>query len=124
MDSYANGGIGYDANRGIMCSSDELLCMVGANSPLCGSCDDGFIFSSAERICVPCGISNERAFTVFGACAAVTLFGLVLHIWVRRIGKLPAFIEKSWVWGVLKQIDDGALRVAWSNYQVSQLSFM
>jgi hypothetical protein len=101
-----------------VCSTDKLLCMEGARSPLCGSCDDGYIYSSAERVCLTCDVSQARAFAV-AAVAVAALIALSLFLWVRKVGKLPSCMEDSWAWGVLKQVDGGALKVVWSNYQVT-----
>jgi hypothetical protein len=109
----------YTSHEGA-CNSDSLLCSHGARGPLCGSCDDGFIYSSAERVCVACGVSQTRVLVAVGVVLFVAFFAVGLRSSAHHFRQLSLskWAESSWVLGTLRQIDSGALRVAWSNYQV------
>jgi hypothetical protein len=110
---------GGSAHAQARCDSDKLLCMPGANGALCGSCDRGFIYSSAERVCIACDVSQLRVLVVLGTCAGCALVALAVFAHIRTGGDVPQWLRKLWLWGVLRQVDGGALRVAWANYQVS-----
>lgn len=110
-------------DKGLQCSSDILLCMEGAEGALCGACAESYIYSSAERVCIKCSSSQDRALIALGVLASLGLLALVAVVRVRNVGKLPQWAEQSQLWGVLKQVDSGALKVAWSNYQVRCCSY-
>jgi hypothetical protein len=112
--SYS-GNVGYEKGR---CNADELLCVPGANGPLCGSCKDGFIYSSADRTCIACKASMARVIVALGTLACVALLVALTFVRARPSRALAEFMKTFWLWGILRQVDGGALRVAWSNYQV------
>jgi hypothetical protein len=99
--------------------SDNLLCKKGSRGALCSSCENAFIFSSAQRVCVACDESQNRVVAVFGAIAGAAIMcgGLYLSGAFQRL--LP-WLTRFQVAGVLRQVDSGALRVVWANYQIVQ----
>jgi hypothetical protein len=107
-----------------VCNSDELMCMAGSGGPLCGSCTDGFVYSSAGRVCAEC--DTQRRAVVLGGCGGIGIVAIAVYAGARhfRRGKLLKWVAGSWVLGIAKQVDSSALRVAWSNYQVKSLTFM
>lgn len=109
-----------DENNVEACNSDTLLCTKGSRGALCGSCETNYVFSSADRICISCSVSQGRAVLVLSVTASLVFLCLVLAAWMRRYGIITKFVQKTPLWGVLKQVDNGALRVAWSNYQIVQ----
>jgi hypothetical protein len=111
MDTYSDDG------SGSVCDSDNLLCKEGSRGALCGSCEDAFIYSSAERVCVACDESQTRTLIFVGttAGAALVVGGLFFSGALQR---MPRWVSNSQVAGAFRQIDSGALRVAWANYQV------
>jgi hypothetical protein len=110
--------LGENGDEGIACSPDILMCSDGARSPLCGSCEEGFIYSSSKRVCTACAASQLRAGVITGVCAVLTLLTILIVWWVRRHRELPSWLAKCSLWGIFKHVDGGALKVAWSNYQV------
>jgi hypothetical protein len=120
MAAYSDGSINDD-DDGSACNSDNLLCREGSSGALCSSCDENNIYSSAERVCVACDASQTHVLAI--ACAfvgaAIALGGLYFSGTFRR---LPKWVLRSPViqvlQQVLRQVDSGALRVVWANYQV------
>jgi len=110
--------VGGDDNS--LCNSDKLLCKEGSRGTLCGSCDDTFFFSSAERVCLSCSASYERNVVFFTTTGVITLLLGCLFILSRYMFVIPSCVERSWVCGLLRQVDSGDLRVAWANYQIIQ----
>jgi hypothetical protein len=106
-----------DADNHI-CNPDKLLCVDGANSVLCGSCDAEFIYSSAERVCVSCGVATVRSMVAVG-CALFVSVGIAAMYLSGAHRRIPAGARKSRVVQFLAQVDSGALRVMWANFQVS-----
>lgn len=133
LNSGTNGGSGaqdlggcweidaYGGNQGdnSSCSSDALMCLKGNRGPLCSSCDETWTYSSAERVCIECTASHQRAYTVFGLGAGVVVLLISLHF-TGLLKKMPDYVRKSSLLGTVREIDPGAFRVLWSNYQVRQ----
>jgi hypothetical protein len=116
MAAYTNG----DGTSGSSCNSDRLLCKDGSHGALCGSCDNGFIYSSAERVCVACAASIDRVLALVGAAVGAALVGGAVYFSGAH-HRLPACSALSWVMDIAREVDSGALRVAWANYQVNLL---
>jgi hypothetical protein len=112
------GGGGGGGGRRTDCTSDALLCKEGSCGALCSSCENTFIYLSAERVCVACKESQVQALAV----AIIVFVGAFVTAGLHFSGalyRLPAWVSRSKLFGVLRQVDSGALRVAWANYQVS-----
>jgi len=96
------------------CNSDSLQCAKGSHGALCGSCKDGYIFSSTEQNCIRCGEAwiNVIPMLIF------LMLGIVFVYLVRtdRI-TFGNCASDSWL-GMLRRIDSGLMRVVWSNYQI------
>jgi hypothetical protein len=75
------------------------------------------MYSSLSRVCEPCGRSEYLLFVLLGTMVALVAARLVLR---RKHHRMPAWLARSRVVGVMRQIDSGALRVAWANYQIVQ----
>lgn len=86
----------------------------GSGGVLCGSCLDGFTYSSASLQCVECGSAAGTPVVVvviFAAILAVGLlylYGVTVPTWMLR---LPPF-------NILKHLDSGMLKVLWATMQV------
>ena len=99
------------------CSARKLLCVTGAKGPLCGSCVQGFVYSSSQRTCIECGESWIFAGSLLGAGLAVGCF--VLGLYMGRL-TLPAFLENSVFAAILRDVDSGTFRVVFNAYQLIQ----
>jgi hypothetical protein len=117
--AYSDGSIDDDDDDSA-CNSDKLLCKEGARGALCGSCEEAYIYSSAERVCVACDESQALVLVLGGIAAGVALVAAGLY-YSGALQRLPGWVARSQVLGVLRQIDSGAIRVAWANYQVYYL---
>jgi hypothetical protein len=100
------------------CSAPTLLCSEGNRGPLCSSCEPLWTYSSAERICIKCSTSLER--TLLMLCVGVFVLSVLgfLHT-SAKLEHVPSWILNSTVVGSLRQIDHGAFRVIFSNFQAS-----
>jgi hypothetical protein len=99
------------------CDPNTLMCFPGSNSPLCGSCDEEFIYSSAERVCVACGEAQTRSVAiVFAALGVVVVAAAMFFSGAYR--HFSEWVVCSTLTQIAGQVDSGALRVAWANYQV------
>ena len=107
----------YSPGSNLTCNADELLCTTGAAGPLCGSCVEGYSYSSSTLTCIECNDAGFHAALVIGAC--LVLGALALALFAGRL-KVPAWLSRSWPVQTLRQIDGGALRVCWATYQVAQ----
>ena len=98
------------------CDSDKLLCAPGSRGPLCGSCEDGYTYTAALSRCAPCESSDYTVpISVIGGVFLVGAVFLVAH----KLGyELPTRVLKYPPFTVLKHVDRGKLKVAYSTYQV------
>jgi len=122
-DIAAYSAEGFDDDDGSACASDNLLCKKGARGALCGSCEETYIYSSAERVCIACDKSHVFALVLGGTAAGVALAAGSLY-YSGALQRLPGWVAGSPVVGVMRQIDSGAIRVAWANYQVLSFQFI
>jgi hypothetical protein len=99
------------------CDPGELLCTDGAAGPLCGSCLDGFTYSSSERQCAACDVAWLSAGVLLGALLAAGC--IVLALRSGRV-RLPGCLERSWLVGAMRSVDSGTTRVVWGTYQIVQ----
>ena len=101
------------------CDGDDLLCSDGAKGPLCGACDDGYLYSLTKRVCVECG-SYGRPAIAFLAVLAFLLAFAVAYI----EGLLPEGLELVIDWllwtffAPLQMVDSGTTRIIWSTLQI------
>jgi len=100
----------YESN---VCDSDNLLCIEGSRGALCGSCDNAYIYSSVDRICVACDVSLTRLTFIVGTATGLALAAVGLHF-SGALEHMPTLLVGFGV------VDSGALRVAWANYQIIQ----
>jgi len=108
------------------CTDYELMCAPGSVGPLCGSCFEGFAFSSSARLCLSC----EHAQT-FLPLLVLGLF--LLAIAILRLAHLKS-TERSWhatmcrrllgsgsgaeLKNPFRHLDRGMLKVAWATLQI------
>ena len=91
-----------------------------SGGPLCGKCIDGYVYSSAQKICILCSSSWIFAAIIF-AFAFVTL-AVWTAFYTGRL-QLPAAMQRSWIVGVILNTGSGEFRVLWSTYQIVQVYF-
>ena len=103
--------------EGGACNANALLCRYGSAGPLCSTCMDNFIYSSAEKMCIECNASRTFAVVI----CSLGLAGLALYaaIYTGRL-LVPVFVQRWWLVGMFRQIDSGTFRVLWSSYQIIQ----
>jgi hypothetical protein len=104
----------YEENSAV-CRASALLCMPGSTGPLCGSCEYGYVYSTTSQTCSLCATSAVKAITKVGAM--LMLVGVAMSTYAGWL-KFPEFVRRSWIVGVISQLDNGAIRVIWSNYQI------
>lgn len=98
------------------CGLDELLCASGSHGALCGSCSNGFSYSSSEKKCKSCNNSNMAP--VFVLIALVLFACLVALLLPRGYTPSKVLFFSQWLQGSTKCLPPGTFRVLWSNYQV------
>ena len=98
----------------------SLICALGASSPLCGSCDEGFSYAPISQTCISCDESSARAQDVLISLAISAAFIAGAVIVARRISSIRQCIDRI-IQAALK-IDrlsvSGALRVLYCSYQI------
>jgi hypothetical protein len=92
-----------------VCDADALLCTEGAIGPLCGSCDQDYVYRGETKTCVACGSAKKFAFTALGVAAAAVIALIVLAAGYRHKNPVSQFI---------KSMDSGSLKVLWVTYQI------
>jgi hypothetical protein len=115
--AYNRSGVVDDTS----CTTDKLLCKPGNRGPLCSSCEQSWTYSTVERFCIECSSSHERALIIIGVGTGIMVLLISLYA-TGLLQKMPNFVRKSSILGTLRQIDPGAFRVLWSNYQVCCVS--
>jgi hypothetical protein len=109
------------ANKSDVCQSDVLQCTLGATGPLCGSCDDGYFFSTNDLLCQSCSAPKQRT-VIF--LSLYLIIGAVVVSLYTGILNIPNRMQQTVIFGILNKFDSGTLRVVWSNYQVFLLSYI
>ena len=122
----------------LQCSEHRLMCTPGSVGPLCGSCEEGFVFSSSARICVNCkksitfipslilGISLIVAVTIRSALLKVRKQGRHEPLRQRLSRLCPALFSdvplgsstKHKNKNPFRHLDRGMLKVAWATFQI------
>ena len=105
----------FSASKSDACQSDVLQCTPGAIGPLCGSCDAGFFYSSTLLVCQSCKTHTVKNVVVIVVVFLICVLGGMLYTGRLRI---PECIQRTWIFGIIRRLDSGTLRVVWSNYQV------
>lgn len=97
------------------CDADALLCHTGARGPLCGSCSEGFLYSSSLQKCVGCGESWGLVGFIALVIIAVAVQATKIRLqktFVSVVGtQLIETVKYSRFWGTARQIDSGTFRV-------------
>ena len=102
------GAAGYEETSG-RCVPDRLLCNKGSTGYLCGSCIDGFTFSSAQAKCVKCGSSNSTLPLILAAVLVVVAV-VAVALYVNGF-KPPPVVARMAVFQSLGKLDKGTLKV-------------
>jgi hypothetical protein len=98
-------------NQDEPCNSDELLCKAGSRGPLCGSCVDDFIYSSAGKVCVAC--SDPQTWVLALAVISVFFFGVALWTFFSTSTTTVWWLDGK------SLLAECSFRVLWANYQVT-----
>jgi len=120
------------------CTEHRLMCTHGSVGPLCGACEEGYVFSSSARLCVSC--SQSVTFIpslILGIIllVAVTMRSALLKVRKKgrheplrqRLSRLcPALFSDVPSGGSTKlknknpfrHLDRGMLKVAWATFQI------
>jgi len=96
------------------CASADVLCTEGAQGPLCGTCEVGYIFRGETRTCEPC---EAAAISGFAVAALGILFVVVLALVFLGRFDLPVLRESVMI-RYMRNIDSGSLKVVWVTYQI------
>ena len=99
------------------CSADDLLCTRGAHGRLCGSCLDGFEFSSMSQQCESCP-SNLWVYPTIFLAVGVAVAVLASLVYTGTL-VIPPIIRESSLFGLFRVADAGSVKVLFSTYQVS-----
>ncbi len=103
------------ANKSDACQSHSLQCQSGAIGIFCGSCDDGFYYSSTDLFCRPCDDLKQKTLAILSTYIFV---GVVVGMLYSGFLRIPQSMQHSMMLGLFQHFDSGTLRVVWSNYQV------
>jgi len=98
------------------CHSDELQCRDGSYGPLCGSCREGYIYSSTNQVCNTCQDAGVFAAVVLGAGAVLIVAPFLALFW--GLCTLPQWLQRCWLVGVARNLDSGTLRIIVSTYTI------
>lgn len=93
------------------CQDSTLTCKEGSLGPLCGSCMDGFTYSSSLRVCTTCADWTVSVVITSGALVCIGFLGYVSNKCPRR---LPLSIIVSWSLAIVKHIDMAKYKILWS----------
>lgn len=93
----------------------ELCLCLGSSGPLCGACDQGYIYSSTDSTCITCDEAWTGASIVISSTFILTLFILIIY---HKKDKIMLIIHKWWIVGILNHLDSGAFRIIWGTYQI------
>ena len=74
------------------CDSDALQCLKGSRSILCGSCEQGYLFSGSANACVACE-SNQNLAPMAIAAGLCLVLAAALLFWVRG-HEIPPWLVK------------------------------
>jgi hypothetical protein len=94
--------------------------MKGSEGILCGSCEDGYTFSNALSLCVECDSSpNLVPMYIFAAIGFMGMVAGVLRLCGLRLSaKSEMGILQVLPFSLLKHVDKGMMKVAWSTFQI------
>ena len=95
---------------------DEEMCLTGSVGPLCGGCQEGYIYSPADTICLSCTAHVRRAVLIVAVMMIITIVACLMYFEYITI---PEQLKKNYVIGSLNRVDGGTLRVAYSTYQIT-----
>ena len=120
------------------CTEHRLMCTQGSVGPLCGSCDNGFVFSTSSRLCINC----QRPITFVPLLMLGIFLVVVMVLWcilleARKNGLNEAHFQKlhhicrafflDFVYNsrtktktknLFRHLDRGMLKVAWVTFQI------
>lgn len=116
--SYPEESRCWDAGSNCTISDyDALLCTKGAFGPKCGACSTGFVYSATKSICIACDNEDKRGFIILIAVAIFGVLATILQFKEVR-DAIPVRLKKGWLLGSLQFLNDGTVRVLYTNYQV------
>ena len=95
---------------------DEEMCLTGSVGPLCGGCQEGYIYSPADTICSSCSSHVGRAALVVAILVVTSIVACLLYFEYITI---PERLKNNCVFSSLNMVDGGTLRVAYSTYQIT-----
>jgi len=100
----------YDMNNH-KCGSTKLLCLEGAEGPLCGSCKEGYLYSSETNSCKSCNDSRFKTSTyvIMGFIIVLGCTVIVIYFSGQKFQDAKKF---------LSGFDSGSLKVLWVTYQI------
>ena len=96
------------------CRDAGLLCTEGANGPLCGTCEFGYLFSGSSRNCVSCDRAQAQAFYIVGAMAVGAMAAAFIIVFEIKF----TFIEDLTIFQLVMSADPGVYKVVWTTYQI------
>jgi len=95
---------------------DEEMCLTGSVGPLCGGCQEGYVYSPTDSICVSCTAHVQRAVFLVAAIIVITVAACLIYF---EFITFPEMLKKNYIIGSLYKVDGGTLRVAYSTYQIT-----
>jgi hypothetical protein len=120
---YENGNVSYGVYDSLYSKSKHLrlVCSEGSRYNMCGSCMTGYSFNRAKLVCDSCA-SNVSIYTSLGVLGVLLMLTLCARFcFNRRLQSIRTGVcsKMHIIIGVLNQVDEGSLRVLWTNYQVT-----
>jgi hypothetical protein len=102
--------------RDFLNCAEEDMCVAGSFGPLCGACEDQYVYSPANEVCTSCTTHERQA---FATVAILTVFSAIAFVLYFEYVKLPEQLKRTYIVGSLSMVDTGTLRVAYSTYQIT-----
>lgn len=79
-------------------------------------CQDNYVYSPADSICVSCTAHVQRAVLIVAAIITITVAACLIYF---EFITIPDMLKRNYIIGSLYKVDGGTLRVAYSTYQIT-----
>jgi len=99
----------------MQCVGTEM-CLTGSVGPLCGGCQEGYIYSPSDTICSSCSSHVRRAALLVVVILIMSVGACLIYF---EYVTIPKRLKNNYIIRSLCMVDGGTLRVAYSTYQIT-----